>query len=115
MFHNREEAAIQLAKCLSPAAEITGRSVVVADDGILTGSTLIAAMQFIKAQHPFELIAAVPVASRKGLHEVRRWCHRDVWLGSPELFRAIDEFYEGFPPVEDAQVAALLHEFAPAT
>jgi predicted phosphoribosyltransferase len=73
---------------------------------------MIAALQFVKTQDPLELIVAVPVASSERLREVRRWCDEDVWLISPDEFRAIDEFYEGFPPIEDEQVVALLRESA---
>jgi predicted phosphoribosyltransferase len=94
-----------------PAVPVAHRSVIVTDDGILTGSTMIAALQHIKAQNPYELIVAVPVAPPDRLREVRRWCDDDVWLVSPEEFRAIDEFYEGFPPIDDQQVLDLLREF----
>jgi putative phosphoribosyl transferase len=97
-----------------PLVPVAGRSVLVTDDGILTGSTMIAALQRLKEQDPYELIVAVPVASPVGLREVRHWCDDDIWLVSPEQFQAIDEFYEGFPRVGDEQVLDLLREFAPA-
>jgi predicted phosphoribosyltransferase len=96
-------------------ASVVGRSVIVTDDGILTGATLCAALQGLRMRNPYELIVAVPVASPDGLREVRRWCDEDVWLVSPEVFQAIDELYEGFPPVEDKQVLALLQEVAAAS
>jgi predicted phosphoribosyltransferase len=114
----RQFAAItqrkKLLRDVRPAASIAGRSVLVTDDGIVTGSTMIAALQFLRPQNPYELIVAAPVASPDRLRDVRLWCDDDVWLISPEAFTAIDEFYEGFPPIEDEQVLALLREFAPA-
>jgi putative phosphoribosyl transferase len=53
----------KLFRQVPPFVSVAGRSVLVTDDGILTGSTMIAALQHIKAQDPYELIAAVPVAS----------------------------------------------------
>ena len=91
-----------------PRATVRGRSVIIADDGIATGSTMIAALGFIKKQNPYELLVAVPVASPEGLQEVRHWCDDDVRLVTPEEFRAIDEFYEGFPTVEDRKVIGVL-------
>jgi predicted phosphoribosyltransferase len=120
----REESDRQLASLaqrqklyrgVRAPASIAGRSVIVTDDGILTGSTMSAALQSLKARAPYELVVAVPVASPEGLREVRRWCDEDVWLVGPEVFQAIDEFYEGFPPVGDAEVLAFLREVAPAT
>jgi putative phosphoribosyl transferase len=94
-----------------PRLPVAGRSVLVTDDGILTGSTMIAALQDVQTQDPYELIMAVPVASGDRLREVRRWCDDDVWLVSQEEYRAIDEFYEGFPTIDDGQARDLLQEF----
>ena len=104
----------KLFRSVRPPAPVADRSVLVTDDGILTGSTMIAALQFVKTQDPYELIVAVPVAPPDRLEELRRWCDDEVWLIDPDMFRAIDEFYEGFPPVREEQVLALLREFAPA-
>lgn len=104
----------RLFRGVRPKAPVAGRSVIVTDDGIATGSTMIAALQVVKAQQPRELIVAVPVASPERLEEVRRWCDDVVCLLSTEDFWAIGQFYEDFTQVEDEQVLALLREFAPA-
>src|SRR4051794_20525460 len=57
-----------------PAARVAGRSVIVTDDGIATGSTMIAALHSARAQGPHELIVAVPVAAPDRLEQVRRLC-----------------------------------------
>jgi hypothetical protein len=94
-----------------PAAAIAGRSVIVVDDGIATGSTMIAALRVAQAQDPYELIVAVPVASAKRLEEVRRWCDEVVCLDCPHDFRAIGQFYQDFRQVEDEEVLAILRRF----
>jgi predicted phosphoribosyltransferase len=104
----------RLFRGVRPQAPVAGRSVIVTDDGIATGSTMIAALQVVKAQNPREVIVAVPVASPDRLAEVRRWCDDVVCLLAPEEFWAIGQFYEDFTQVEDEQVVALLREFAPA-
>jgi len=96
-------------------APVAGRSVIVTDDGIATGSTMIAALQTVKTQGAREVIVAVPVASPDRLAEVRRWCDDLVCLLAPEQFWAIGQFYEDFSQVEDEEVIQLLREFAPAT
>jgi predicted phosphoribosyltransferase len=120
----KEESSRQLAtmkkrkelfRTIRPPAPIAGRSVIVTDDEIATGSTMLAALQWIKKYNPYEVIVAVPVASAAGLREVRRRCDDDVWLVSPESFRTIEEFYEGFPPLEDQQAVDLLTEVIPAS
>ncbi len=97
-----------------PPAPVAGRSVIVTDDGIATGSTMIAALQVVKTQNPRELIVAVPVASPDRLEKVRRWCDDVVCLLTPAEFWAIGQFYEDFTQVEDKQAVALLRAFAPA-
>jgi putative phosphoribosyl transferase len=89
-------------------APITGRSVIVTDDGIATGSTMIAALQAVKTQNPSELIVAVPVASPDRLTEVGRWCDEVVCLLCPDEFRSIGQFYADFRQVEDEQAIDLL-------
>jgi predicted phosphoribosyltransferase len=103
----------RLYRGVRPAAPVAGRSVLVTDDGLATGATLIAALQTIQAQEPLELVAAVPVASQDRLEHVRRWCEDVVCVEAPESFRALSAFYADFSPVEDARVVQLLRPFAP--
>jgi len=103
----------KLFRDIRPPAPLKGRSVIVTDDGIATGSTMIAALQTVKAQKAREIIVAVPVASPDRLGEVRRWCDEVVCLLTPETFWAIGQFYEDFTQVEDEEVIKLLGEFAP--
>jgi len=98
----------KLFRGVRSAAPVKGRSVIVTDDGIATGSTMIAALQAVKTQQPHEVIVAVPVASPDRLAEVSRWCDDVVCLLSPEEFWAIGQFYEDFTQVEDEQVVELL-------
>ncbi len=104
----------KLFRAARPQAPVAGRSVLVTDDGIATGSTMIAALQAVQAQKPGELIVAVPVASPDRLKEVRRWCDDVVCLLSPEEFWAVGQFYHDFRPVEDEEAVELLREFAPS-
>jgi len=104
----------RLFRGVRPKAPVAGRSVIVTDDGIATGATMIAALQVVKAQRPREVIVAVPVASPDRVAEVRRWCDDVVCLLAPVEFWAIGQFYEDFTQVEDEQVVALLREFVPA-
>jgi putative phosphoribosyl transferase len=104
----------KLFRSIRPRATIAGRSVIVTDDGIATGSTMIAALQTIKSQNPREVFVAVPVASPDRLDEVRHWCEEIICLLAPEAFWAIGPFYEDFTQIEDGEVIELLREFAPA-
>jgi predicted phosphoribosyltransferase len=104
----------KLVRAIRPQASVAGRSVIVTDDGIATGSTMIAALQSIRPREPHELIVAAPVAPPERLAEVRQWCDEVVCLFAPRHFWAIGQFYENFEQVEDNEMLELLRPFAPA-
>lgn len=96
-----------------PAAEMTGRSVIVTDDGIATGSTMIAALKLVRVQKPHELIVTVPVSSPERLCEVREWCDEVVCLTAPDDFVAVGSYYDDFAPIADESAVELLRRFTP--
>jgi predicted phosphoribosyltransferase len=100
----------KLFRTVRPQATIAERSVIVTDDGIATGSTMIAALQAVRLRKPRELIVAVPVMSPDRLQEVRRWCDEIVYLLAPKDFWAVGQFYADFRQVEDEDVVALLRQ-----
>ncbi len=119
-----EESRCQLAEIerrkklfrdIRPPATVAGRSIIVTDDGIATGSTMIAALQTVKLQNPYEIIVAVPVVSPERIPEIRHWCDDLVYLLAPEEFWAIGQFYEDFSQVDDEQVVALLRQAVSAS
>lgn len=91
-----------------PRARIAGRTVIVVDDGLATGSTMIAALRSARAEGATQLIAAVPVASADALVQIGPLCDRVVCLLRPEVFWAVGQFYEDFEQVEDREVLAEL-------
>jgi predicted phosphoribosyltransferase len=94
-----------------PPARVEGRSVIVTDDGIATGSTMIAALQAVRTQRASQVIAAVPVGPPDRLEEVGRWCDELVCLFSPPDFVAVGTFYGDFTPVGDEEVVHILRTF----
>ena len=98
----------KLFRQVRPAASVTGRCVIVTDDGIATGSTMMAALKIVRAQQPSALIVAVPVAPRGQVQAFEALCDRLVCLESPVEFWSVGAFYENFPTVEDEQVIELL-------
>lgn len=101
-----------LFRKVRPAAPLLDRSIIVTDDGIATGSTMIAALRVVKQAQPHEVIVAVPVGAPDRLEEVERWCDELVCLDRPKEFWAIGEFYQDFSQVGDAAVEALLRAAA---
>ena len=93
---------------IRPVSQWQDRSIIVTDDGIATGSTMIAALQTVRNHKPYQLIVAVPVASPDRLEQVRHWADDVVCLAAPEDFWAVSQFYEDFMPVEDEQMLQIL-------
>ncbi len=85
-----------------------GRVVIVIDDGLATGATMIAALHALKAKQPKELICAVPVAPPETIEKVGAKADRVVCLSAPMNFGAVAQFYVDFPQVSDDEVIAAL-------
>ncbi len=102
----RREAYTPLRPAINPA----GRVVIVVDDGLATGFTMIAALHAVRAGNPARLVCAVPVAPPDTLIEVRRHADEVLCLETPSDFQAVGQYYAAFPQVEDAEVIRLLGE-----
>lgn len=85
-----------------------GRVVIVVDDGLATGSTMVAALHAVRARRPAELVCAVPVASESSIELVRPYADQVVCLEVPEDFHAVGQYYRRFDQVEDEEAIRLL-------
>jgi putative phosphoribosyl transferase len=94
------------------APGIQGRTVILVDDGIATGSTMRAAIAALRKQKPARLIVAVPVAPLSTVRELRAEGEEIVWVQAMEPFGAIGAWYEDFTQVADEEVSALLESAA---
>jgi len=110
---NRRKTAIRAVR---PRAEIAGRTVILTDDGIATGATMIAALKMVRAAGAREIIVAVPVGAPDRIDALRPLCDRVICLFEPIDFWAVGQFYRHFEQVSDTRVIELLREYGlPAT
>lgn len=94
--------------------DVAGRTVVLVDDGIATGATMMAAVLALRSLGPKRLIVAAPVASRESFERLSRAADDCVVLSVPLNFYAVSQAYDDFPQVENAVVQSLLCEAAAA-
>jgi len=97
-----------LYRAVRPPAAIAGRTVILTDDGIATGATMIASLRTVRAAAAKQIIVAVPVAAPDRIDAIRSLCDRIECLLEPDTFWAIGQFYRHFEQVEDERVVELL-------
>ena len=108
----REEAELarreRLYRGNQKPLDFAGKTVLVVDDGLATGSTMSAAIAVIRRQKPARIVLAVPVAPSDTLERFRPIVDELVCLESPEPFMAVGCWYADFAQVEDAELIELL-------
>jgi len=91
-----------------PEPRVEGRTVILVDDGLATGSTMRAAVQALRQQRPARIVVAVPVAAFATCEELRREVEDVVCFATPEPFMAVGRFYDDFSQTTDEEVHDLL-------
>ena len=95
-----------------PPLPVEGRTVILVDDGIATGASMLAAVRALREQKPARMVVAVPVAPASTYAWLRREADELVCLYAPEDFYAVGQFYRDFSQVSDEEVASLLRRAA---
>lgn len=95
---------------LRPPIDPKGRVTIVVDDGVATGSTMIAALRAVRTSKPKKLICAVAVASPGALRALSREADEIVCLTAPAEFFAVGQFFADFSQVTDEEVAIILQQ-----
>ena len=110
----REQAEMRrredLHRAGRPALDLNGKSVIIVDDGLATGSTMMAAVRHVRGLKPARVIIGVPVGSRQACNRLRPEVDGLVCLATPEAFFAVADWYRNFGQVSDAEVQTLLAE-----
>jgi predicted phosphoribosyltransferase len=94
---------------IRPQIEPAGRIVIVVDDGVVSGSTVIGALKMLRARKPLRLIAALGVAPKGTAERIRAYADEVAILEEPDEVRSLGDFFDEFPQVQDDEVAAILH------
>ena len=94
----------------NPAPTLAGKTVILVDDGLATGSTMLAALHAVRAHHPADIVVVVPVAATEACALMRREGVACYCLATPEPFFAVGAWYRDFSPTTDADVQLLLSQ-----
>ena len=89
-------------------ADVHGREVILVDDGLATGSTMLAAVRALRQQNAARIVVAVPVGSRSACQTFRKEADELVCLSAPEHFESVGSWYEDFTQVTDREVQQAL-------
>lgn len=92
--------------------ELNDKVLIVVDDGIATGNTILSTIQMLHEEQPKKIIVAIPVASPSALQKLKNTSFIDevICISAPTNFRAVGQFYDNFDQVDDSEVKALLNK-----
>ena len=91
--------------------EIDGKTIILVDDGIATGATVFACINWLKRQNPRNLVLAVPVAPRDTVEKLLQQINNLVVLHAPMLFGSVGTFYQDFSQVSDDNVVEIMSRY----
>lgn len=104
------ESRTRACRGTRPALELNGLTVLLVDNGVRTGSTMLAALRALRSCEPARVVAAAPVAAPEALAEVSAAADEFVYLHAPEPFGHVGLWYSSFPRHSDDEIRAMLRE-----
>ncbi len=102
----------KLYRASRPAPQLAGRVAIIVDDGLATGSTMLAALHAARQAKAARLVVAVPVAASEGVRQIESQADEAVFLMTPEPFYAVGVWYDDFRQTGDDEVVGLLDKAA---
>jgi predicted phosphoribosyltransferase len=109
-LHIREQLRAMYKKFMGNKQQtpVKGKVVIIIDDGVATGHTLLSTLEMIKKEGPKKLVIAVPVASKQAAQKLSEVVDEFVCVWIPSQFRSVGEFYADFAQVSDEEVITML-------
>jgi predicted phosphoribosyltransferase len=93
-----------------PPEPTEGRTVILVDDGLATGASMMAAVKAVRERNPASVVVAVPVAAPEVCSRFQQVADHVVCLETPSPFQAVGAWYEEFPQTSDDEVREILHK-----
>jgi predicted phosphoribosyltransferase len=114
LIREKKEAQrrVEIFRKSRPLPDMSGKTVILVDDGIATGATLFAAIALCRKRNPARLIVAAPMASPDMVGQLRSLADEVVVLETPADFHAVSQAYGSFPDLTDGEVVTILDEAA---
>lgn len=91
-----------------PQPDYKDKIIILTDDGVATGATMLAGIEVLRQHHPKKIIVAVPVIAKDTLKKIEAQADAVIYLEAPWMFFAVGQFYEDFPQTTDGEVKELL-------
>ncbi len=90
--------------------DLQGKIAILVDDGIATGSTMLAAIASVKAKKAEKIVVAVPVTAKDSLKKIEKEVDEVIYLDAPLIFGAVGAFYKVFAQTTDEEVVTLMEK-----
>jgi predicted phosphoribosyltransferase len=90
-------------------SKVEGKSIIIIDDGLATGQTILLTIKSLREQNPKEIIVAVPVSSKEAADLISQEADKLITLTVPDDFVAVGQYYNEFPQVEEEEVKKIFH------
>lgn len=91
-----------------PTLDLTGKTVIIIDDGIVTGHTMLAAIMSARKNGAKKVVVAVPVLAQDSIGKIKNKSDELIYLNAPAFFSSVDSFYDSYNRVEDDEIKKIL-------
>ncbi|MFN5182563.1 MAG: phosphoribosyltransferase [Bacteroidota bacterium] len=91
-------------------SDVTGKIVILVDDGIATGNTVLATIKMLRGKEPSSIVVAVPLIPVDNIDKIKKVSDNLVFLFAPRYFHGVGAFYKNYTQIEDIEVKKLLEE-----